>query len=99
MEFQSRGPTHVATLVPYNCSEKVSLKCRLVLVSIAGALDNVKRASSSVGRTLVNFLCITVMSCCLAMSLKGHVNLEIFGLVHLNHAAGFLHSNSGVKMS
>ena len=31
--------------------------------------------------------------------LKGHVNLEIFGLVHLNHAAGFLHSNSGVKMS
>ena len=32
-------------------------------------------------------------------SLKGHVNLEIFGLVHLNHAAGFLHSNSGVKMS
>ena len=31
--------------------------------------------------------------------LKGHVNLEIFGLVHLNHAAGFLNSNSGVKMS
>ena len=31
--------------------------------------------------------------------LKGHVNLEIFGLVHLNHAAGFLPSNSGVKMS
>ena len=31
--------------------------------------------------------------------LKGHVNLEIFGLVHLNHAAGFLHANSGVKMS
>ena len=31
--------------------------------------------------------------------LKGQVNLEIFGLVHLNHAAGFLHSNSGVKMS
>ena len=30
---------------------------------------------------------------------EGHVNLEIFGLVHLNHAAGFLHSNSGVKMS
>ena len=68
MEFHSRGPTHVATLVPYNCSENVSLKCRLVLVAIAGALDNVKRASSSVGRTLVNFLCITVMSCCLAMS-------------------------------
>ena len=69
MEFQSRGPTHVVTLVPYNCSEKVSMKCRLVLVAIAGVLDNVKRASSSVGRTLVNFLCITVMSCCLAMSL------------------------------
>ena len=34
-----------------------------------------------------------------SISLKGHVNLEIFGLVHLNHAAGFLHSNSGVKMS
>ena len=33
------------------------------------------------------------------LELKGHVNLEIFGLVHLNHAAGFLHSNSGVKMS
>ena len=33
------------------------------------------------------------------LPLKGHVNLEIFGLMHLNHAAGFLHSNSGVKMS
>ena len=47
--------------------------------------------------SVLHFSCVRIIGN--SSSLKGHVNLEIFGLVHLNHAAGFLHSNSGVKMS